>query len=159
MVAQLEQHHATEEMGVAGGGAETVHFRLDDRWLLRCSFSTRGDATLLAVELTAQLRHVWVEPPAHFTGVWTVFFASGRRSHVIHYQDGAYAGAFTSFHPNGAKAVVQTYGAAGIDGADIGYHTNGRVAYRGRHARGQRVGTWTHYDARGQVTSTERLGD
>lgn len=159
VVAQLAPYHTTEEMGLAGGGAETVHYRLDDRWLLRCSFSTRGDATLLAVGLTEQLRHVWVEPPAQFTGVWTVYFASGRRSHEIHYENGAYAGVFTSFHPTGRKAVVQTYAAGRIEGDDIGYHPSGRIAYRGRYAGGKRVGTWTHYDGRGKVTSTERLPD
>jgi len=157
VLALLKPYHATSEGGGAGGGGETILYRIDDGWILECAFSTRGDANVIGPpRLAESIRNVWVEPPKDFTGIWTTYFVNGQRSHEINYKHGAYAGAFTSFHDDGSKAVVQTYGHKGADGDDLGYHRNGKLAYRGRYEDGKQIGTWTWYDDTGKVTSTKQ---
>ncbi|HEU0035007.1 MAG TPA: hypothetical protein VFQ53_30485 [Kofleriaceae bacterium] len=156
VLALLTPYKPRMEGAGAGGGGETIVYRLDDAWALECGFSERGKLEVLGVELVESVRDVWVEPPKGFTGVWTTYHANGQRSHEIHYKQGTYDGTNTSFHADGSKAVVQTYGPQGAEGDDIGYHPNGKVAYRGTYKAGKQVGTWTWYDEAGKVTSTKQ---
>jgi uncharacterized protein len=112
-----------------------------------------GDA-LLHHALIEQMRHVWIEPPADFTGVWITYFVNGQRSHEIHYRNGQYFGTLTSFHANGAKAVVQHIGAEGAEGEETDYSPSGALNYAGRHSNGKPAGTWVSYNEDGSVRST-----
>jgi hypothetical protein len=154
----LQPYHVTREMGIGSGQSFSESYRLDDVWLLRCSFRRleSGDA-LLEHELTEQMRYVWIEPPADFTGVWTTYFVNGQRSHEIHYRNGQHFGTFTSFYSNGSKAVVQHNGAEGAEGAEgeeTGYFPSGALNYRGRYSNGEPAGTWVWYSEDGSVRST-----
>ncbi len=155
-LALLKPFKPQMEGGGAGGGGETIQYRIDDSWIVECGFSTRSDASVLAARLVPSVRGVWVEPPKKFTGVWTTYYANGQRSNEITYKDGKYDGTFTSFHQDGSKATVQTYGPNGANGDDTGYHPNGKVAYRGSYKDGKQVGVWTWYDENGKVTSTKQ---
>lgn len=155
-LALLKPYKPQTEGGGAGGGGETILYRIDDSWIIECGFSTRGDGSVLAARLVASVRGVWVEPPKGFTGVWTTYYANGQRSNEITYKDGKYDGTFTSFHQDGSKATVQSYGPNGANGDDTGYHPNGKVAYRGSYKDGKQVGVWTWYDENGKVTSTKQ---
>jgi hypothetical protein len=163
VLAAFSAYKPTPEGGAASGYMETIQYRLDPQWMAECTFKvkTRGrldkDKQLVKCELVESVAHVWVEPPKDFTGVWTVYFANGQKSHEIHYKNGKYDGDFTSFHDDGSKAVVQHYTARGIDGEEVGYFKSGKVSYRGTYRNGVRTGEWTHYDETGKVTSVEKL--
>lgn len=151
----LQPYHVTREMGSSSGQSFGESYRLDDLWLLRCSFRRleSGDA-LLQHELIERMRYEWVEPPADFTGMWITYFVNGQRSHEIQYRNGQYFGTFTSFYSNGSKAVVQHYGAEGADGEDTGYFPSGALNYKARHSKGKPTGTWVWYNEDGSVRST-----
>ena len=143
-------------MGVGSGQTSTESYRLDDAWVLSCSFVRRdGGEFVLSAELGEQLWHIWVPPPAKFTGVWTVYFVNGKRSHEIHYADGRYFGEFTAFRSDGSKLYVQHYDSTGCNGEDTGYFPSGRIMYRAFYKNGSPVGTWTHYNEDGSVRSTQ----
>jgi hypothetical protein len=151
----LQPYQVTREMGPSSGQSFSESYRLDDVWLLSCSFRRleSGDA-LLQRELIERMRYVWIEPTADFTGVWTTYFVNGQRSHEIHYRNGQYFGTFTSFHANGSKAVVQHFGTEGVDGEDTGYFPSGVLMYKARYSKGEPAGTWVWYNEDGSVRST-----
>lgn len=141
ILQMLQPYRVTTELGPASGQSFYQSYRLDDVWLLRCSFRKldSGDA-LLRHELIEQMRNVWVEPPAGFNGAWTTYFVNGQRSHELHYVQGRLFGTLTSFHSNGSKSVVQHVGAEGAEGEDIGYFPSGAVMYRGKYSKDAKVG-------------------
>lgn len=151
VLQMLQPYGVALEGGMSGGGSSSVLYRLDDVWLMQCSFGRFSES--LGCELTEQMRNVWVAPAADFTGVWTTYFVNGRRSHEIQYRNGQY-GTFTSFHSNGSKAVVQHYGAQGADGEDTGYFPSGALNYKARYSKGEPTGTWVWYNEDGSVRST-----
>jgi hypothetical protein len=151
----LRPYNVTTESGVASGQTSTENYRLDDAWVLFCSYQRSPTAeTIMEVTLRENLRHIWVAPAQTFSGVWTVYFVNGQRSHEINYADGRYFGEFTAFRSDGSKLYVQHYGPSGIDGEDTGYFPSGRVMYRAFYKKGTAVGTWTHYNEDGSVRST-----
>lgn len=152
VLQMLQPYGVAMEGGMSGGGSSSVLYRLDDVWLMQCSFGRFSES--LGCELTEQMRNVWVAPAADFTGVWTTYFVNGQRSHEIQYRNGQYFGTFTSFHSNGSKAVVQHYGAEGADGEDTGYFASGALNYKARYSMGNPTGTWVWYDEDGSVRST-----
>lgn len=142
------------EGGIADGQSHMEILRLDDRWVLRAWFHNEGDK-FRSAELYEMVKHVWVAPPADFTGTWTVYFVNGQPSHVIEYAQGKYHGTFTANYPDGSKSCVQHYGPQGADGEDTGYHRSGKVSYRGLYRAGKAVGTWRWFNEQGEVTSTQ----
>lgn len=148
---------AKAEMGVGTGATHMECYRSDDRWLAQCWFANAGDL-LREITLVERTRHIWVEPPPEFSGVWTVYFASGHQSHEIHYRRGKYFGEFTAFHPGGGKSYVQHYVDSVIDGEDTGYFPSGRISYRAFYRSGVPTGTWTWYAEDGTVRNTEEKG-
>jgi hypothetical protein len=131
-----------QESVFASGQTSTETYRLDDAWLLSCSFQRSGATqTVMEATLHERLRHIWVAPPPDFSGVWTVYFVNGQRSHEINYANGKYSGVFTSFRSDGSKSVVQHYGPRGADGEDTGYFPSGRIMYSGRYKNGSQVGS------------------
>jgi hypothetical protein len=155
VLERLKPYNVTTEMGIASGQSSSVSYRLDDVWVLACSFVRReAGETVFEATLQERLRHIWVAPAANFSGVWTVYFVDGQRSHEIHYADGKYFGDFTAFRSDGSKHFVQHYGPSGIDGEDTGYFPSGRIMYRAYYKKGTAVGTWTHYNEDGSVRAT-----
>jgi antitoxin component YwqK of YwqJK toxin-antitoxin module len=129
-------------------------YRLDHTWHLHCWFRNEGNV-LIKATLEERTRHIWIAPPADFTGTWIVYFVNGQPSHEIEYRDGKYHGKFTANHTTGAKSVVQHYGPDGADGEDTGYYPSGKVSYRAHYSKGQPIGVWTWYNEQGEVTSTK----
>jgi hypothetical protein len=151
----LQPYRVTREFGVSSGQSFNLSYRLDDVWLLSCSFRRLETSDmLLRHELIEQVRYIWIEPPADFTGVWTTYFVNGQRSHEIQYRDGQYFGTFTSFYSNGSKSVVQHHGAEGADGEDTGYFPSGALSYKARYGKDEPKGTWVWYNEDGSVRST-----
>ncbi|MCP5523807.1 MAG: hypothetical protein H7A46_21500 [Verrucomicrobiales bacterium] len=137
-----------------GGASGAVHweaFRLDDLWILECSYNPNG--RLFARRVYEMMRFVWVPPPANFSGIWTTYYVNGQRQSEIQYEGGHYCGQFIGFYTDGSKAYVQHFGVNGAEGADTGYFRSGRVAYRGQHHQGKQVGTWVWFDEDGTTNS------
>lgn len=152
----LQPYRVTRELGPSTGQSFHLSYRLDDVWLLSCSFRRfESSDMLLEHKLIEQMRYVWVAPPADFTGTWTTYFVNGQRSHEIQYRNGQYFGTFTSFHSDGSKAVVQHYAAEGVDGEDTGYFPSGALKYKARYSKGEPTGTWVWYNEDGSVRSTQ----
>jgi hypothetical protein len=156
ILERLKPFKTTTEIGMGGGKAYTESYRLDDYWVLRCVYRTEAD-TLSACELQEQMRRVWIDPPADFTGVWTTYYANGRRSHEIHYAEGKYSGTFTSFRADGSMTYVQTYDRHTIDGEELGFYPSGKVMYRSYYRKGKQIGTWTSYHEDGTVKGTREF--
>jgi len=153
----LHQFNATTGGISASGGTSTESYRLDDAWVLACSYQRRDSVeSVIEVTLYERLRNIWVAPPPEFTGVWTTYFVNGQRSHEIHYANGHYFGVFTAFRSDGSKSYVQHYNSSGADGEDTGYFPSGRISYRARYKNGSPVGTWTHYNEDGSIRATKK---
>jgi beta-lactamase regulating signal transducer with metallopeptidase domain len=136
-----------------------VDYRLDEVWVARLWLSRHvTPTTVTRAEILESTEHHWVNPPANFTGRWTTYFVNGQKSHAIDYRNGKYDGQFIAYHASGQPSVVQHYSEKyGAHGEDTGHYPSGKLAYRGRYFRGQRIGTWTHYDENGQVRASEEL--
>ena len=153
----LRPFNVTVEEGSGTGQGHTVGYRLDDAWLLRCSYRNRGhllDGTLIRSELIQRVRHVWVEPPTNFTGVWITYFANGQKAQEINYKDGRYSGEFIAYYSDGPKAYVQHYDRHAAEGPDTGFYRSGRTNYYGLYRTNKQVGTWTWYNEDGSIQST-----
>lgn len=161
-VAEREERR---EMGMAGGGAVTQSYRLDDYWMV-CLFyhgvepsDGIGVLSKAAPEPFREVRGVWIEPPPKFTGVWVTWHVNGQKAHERHYREGRLDGIASAFHDDGSKCFEQHYVAGQCHGTDTGWHPNGRKAYEGQHDHGKQVGTWRHWDENGQVESVKDYGD
>jgi len=150
----LSPYHVTEMWGGGSGGTYSQAYRLDDAWILICSFRNAGDI-LFDRKLSMDLRNVWVLPPTNFSGIWIVYFVNGQKSHQIHYDAGKYHGEFIAYNSDGTKSYVQHYDHHVAEGADTGYFTSGRTNYHGIYKRDKQVGIWTWYNEDGSVRSTE----
>ena len=89
-LALLAPYHPKSEGAGAGGGGETILYRIDDGWLLEAAFSTRGDGKVLAARLLESIRDVWIEPPKDFTGTWITYLANGEKSREMKYDKGTH---------------------------------------------------------------------
>jgi beta-lactamase regulating signal transducer with metallopeptidase domain/uncharacterized GH25 family protein len=133
-------------------------FRLDDQQIARVWFD-RQTGNYLKSELIPQVRSVWVEPPADYTGVWTTYFVNGNRRYQISYQSGKYDGPYLAYYDNGKVAVSQQYSMQICDGEDIGYYPSGEVLHLGNYAADRQVGLWTFYYPNGSVRTTQKYPD
>ena len=86
VLQMLQPYSVTMEGRISGGGSTTERYRLDDLWLLRCTYGRSSE--LFASELTEHMRSVWIEPPADFTGTWTTYYVNGWPSHESQYLNG-----------------------------------------------------------------------
>jgi MORN repeat variant len=150
----LRPYHTHREMGDASGGTGYESYRLDDLWLLQCSMNYREN-TLIQATLEEMLRHIWVEPPPKFSGLWITYYVNGQKSNEINYQNGIYFGEFIAYHDDGSKIYVQHYDQSGCDGDDTGYYPSGKVMYRAHYKNGTPVGIWTWYREEGSISSTQ----
>lgn len=141
------------EGGGGSGTFEAKQFRLDDWWMLECHF----DHVFLGCELFPRPLDIWVEPPPHFTGVWTTYSINGQKDYEIHYRDGKRNGETTSFfYEDGSRAEVTHFVNGVEDGDDTGYFHSGKISYRGVNRTNEMIGTWTWFNEDGTVKSTQQ---
>lgn len=151
---------ATEEGALGNGTGLTL--RLDDAWTVIAEITGGGvqatpvptPALIAFGPLQAASRQVWVAPPDGYTGPWVTYFASGQVASDIEYAGGTYA-RFTARYDNGQESYTQRYVGGVADGPEVGYHRDGSKAYAIQRARGENVGTWTHWYPSGQKQSEE----
>jgi hypothetical protein len=150
----LSPFKVTPQGGPGGGGSYSESYRLDDAWILICRYRNKGDV-LLERTLSPSLRHIWVAPPADYTGIWVTYYVNGQKSHEIHYDAGKYQGEFIAYNPDGSKCYVQHFDHQVAEGTDTGYFASGRTSYQGIYKAGKPVGTWTWYNEDGSKKSTK----
>ena len=158
IVELLRPFKISPEMGVGSGQSHSECYRLDDEWLLRCTFRNEGDV-LIKRGLIQSIRRVDAVRPKDFSGIWVLYFVNGNKALEISIKKGHYFGKLIGYHANGARACVQHYTEEGISGDDTGYHPSGKVAYHGQYKAGKQIGKWTWYDESGLVTSTRDFND
>ena len=155
--AQLRSSNFIMSGGTSFGAADVRRYRLDDLWLLDCVFTNTmsglTNRNLSQVELTAQLREIWIEPPTNFTGIWRTYWVNGQHSKEFAYKDGRWHGELVSFSRAGAKSVVSHAANGLVDGEETGFHPSGRIAYKGQYKAGHQVGVWIWYKEDGTVES------
>ena len=154
----LRPFNVTKGLELGSGGSHSESYHLDNEWVLTCWYKNESD-TLIERRLSQHMKHIWVEPPEHYTGKWIVYFVNGQISHEINYKDGKYFGELRANRSDGSLCVLQHSTETGANGEDIGYHPSGKVAYRGTYKDGKRIGTWTWFDEDGNVTSTQDLSE
>lgn len=142
--------------------AFSYNFRLDDLWVLRCSFtnspSGKSEPALQEARLDEDLKDVWVEVPSDFTGVWTTYWANGQPSHRIEAVNGRFEGAVTTFFPSGAKNVVAFYHNGVREGEVTEYYESGAIKSKGEFSAGRQVGKWVSFFEDGAVESETNRG-
>ena len=148
----LAPFKVTAQLGFGSGGSRSEYYRLDDAWVLVCWFRNDGNI-LLERKLESDLRHIWVAPPADFTGTWITYRVNGQKSRQIGYEAGKYHGQFIAYYPDGSKCFVQHYEHGTCEGDDTGYYPSGRINYRGAHKAGKQAGTWVWYSESGATNS------
>jgi hypothetical protein len=146
---------------VPGGGGgmgtwETYEYRLDDLWVVNCSFT---NSVLSDAQINEEMNAFRILPPANFTGDWVTYWANGQRSDVRHYQDGKQEGIGTSFFPDGvSQAVICSFRNGVEDGEETGYFKSGKIHYKGRYKAGKQIGHWVWYKEDGTVESEKDFG-
>jgi hypothetical protein len=153
---RLDPYKVTEEeMGAAGRESYQMRYVLDGYWILICKFKEDGQK-LIERTLTPQMRHVSVNPPADFTGIWTLYYVNGQRCTETHYADGHRSGTYTTYYDDGTICGVQNYNDQGvIHGDQLAFFPSGKIRIRGRWQAGQQVGTWTYYNEDGTVLTID----
>jgi hypothetical protein len=151
----LQPREGTFELKMRSGEPDTDAdwFRLDDHWVLWCTFRKKGDI-LLRLDLVKQPSDVPVSPPAGFTGLWTTYYVNGQRSQEAQYVDGKRSGTSTSFRADGTILSVQNWAEGLLDGEMLGFSPVGKVRDRYHFRAGKPAGTWTTYHEDGTVKST-----
>ncbi len=79
-VLEILGHFTNNIAGGGGSGAtETERYRLDDLWLLDCSYTGDGaNRVLTHLGFMQELRFVTVDLPAGFTGNWRTYYVNGQ---------------------------------------------------------------------------------
>lgn len=157
--AQLRASNFAVSGSTSFGSTDVKWYRLDDLWLLHCTFTnTMSGLTNRALDqiaLKEQMREIWVKPPSNFTGVWRTFWANGQPSYEFHYKDGLPEGVLTTFYPDGAKCVVSPQHNGIPAGEEMGFYSSGRIKYKGQYRAGSQVGRWIWYKEDGSVEETK----
>ncbi len=163
ILAQLEPYHPKPGFSMAGGGAYSENYQLDDLWSLRCDYAQKDDR-LFSCELSRFARRGWVDPPKRFTGAWVTYFANGQKSSEREYADGQVVGDDISFDEEGRRIMMQRHDPD--DNTHIeetGYYPSGRISrhgeYRGTNHRSYSTGTWKEYYEDGRVKSERTFED
>ncbi len=119
--ADIETKLPTGAEHLPGGGSGNVFgtgWQLDDHWALMCSFwSDRDPPTLREpCHVIEQLRIVWVDPPARYTGEWTSYYVNGQPARFGQYRDGKLDGSFVFYRHDGTVHTEQHYTADELQG-------------------------------------------
>ena len=110
--------------------------RLDAGWNMSFHFN-RTNHMLEGRNLT--IADAWVEPPAHYTGNWIVYYLNGQKSQEIHYEDGLRQGESITFRIDGSKDAVKQYVHGVADGPYVNYSVSGRTNQSGLYKAGRMV--------------------
>jgi hypothetical protein len=163
----LQQANASRPLAAVAvvrgtNGVQLRTYRLDDVWVLNCSFTNAAtgkvDPGLSSAQVEEQLNNVWVDVPANFSGPWVTYWVNGQRSNEAHYQYGKLDGISTSFNTDGSKSVVLSYHNGVLEGEETGYFPSEKIKYKGQYKAGTQVGHWVFYKADGKVESEKDFG-
>jgi hypothetical protein len=140
------------------GNSETDTCRLDDLWVIDCTFTNGVSSTNLShVELRDQMRDVWVPPPTNFTGSWTTYYVNGQPGYNISYKSGQRNGESRSFYPNGHTLLINHFLNGKAQGEETSFFPSGRTNYIGYYEDDSNVGLWTWYGEDGLVKSQRQF--
>lgn len=147
------------EFMLGDGQTHMENYRLNDDWIISCSFENKDDE-LLGCDLIANTRDIWFSPEdSNFTGTWITYYINGQKAREIEYKNGRYFGKFISYHSNGSVSYIQHYTEKGCHGPDTGYYPTGKIQYKAQYKNGKAVGVWKWFDEDGNVTSTKEHDD
>jgi hypothetical protein len=160
--AQLRSSNFAVSESTSIGSTDVKRYRLDDLWLLHCTFTnTMSGLTNRALDevmLKEQLREIWVEPATNFTGIWRTYWVNGHPSQEFHYKDGRWHGELVSFSRVGTKSAV-LHATNGVrEGECIGFHPSGHIAYKGQFKDDREVGRWIWYKEDGSIELQKDYG-
>ena len=168
-------------------GIECEDYPLDNYWALECFYQARLDADgsladrdadyhLTSREIVGDLiksgREVDHGPPAHFTGVWTLYYVNGQKVTECQYRDGKKWGRQLWYYPTSvifrlriigpqdeiSEKVYYTNGTLECDmvckGRDVvftAYQKDGSLSFRKQNDMG------TYYNRNGSVSYTRKI--
>jgi len=142
--------------------ANTKSYRVDDLWVVRCSFTNfvprKSEGALSEAKLVEQMDHVLVEPPAGFTGEWITYWVNGQMNFDSYYVNGQLDGTNTIYYSNGSIADVALCREGVLDGAATAYFPSGKIQSKGQYRNGAQVGHWVWYNEDGKVESEKDYG-
>ena len=140
----------------------TKAYRVDDLWVVRCSFTNsvpgKSEGGLSAAKLVERMDRVLVKPPADFTGDWITYWVNGQTNFDSHYLNGKLNGVNTSYYPNGAISDVASRRDGVLDGEATAYYSSGKIQSKGQYRAGAQVGRWIWYKDDGKVESEKDFG-
>ena len=143
-----------QKPGFAYMNGQIFVWRLDDSWSLKFEIG-RFEPGLRNKELVAGIREYFTQPPAHFTGVWRDYFASGVTSRERTLVDGHEEGTETFYYDDGKIRLVRTYVNGGKDYTETSYYPSGHMEQQGTYKDGHQVGAYTFYKEDGTVLSRQ----
>lgn len=139
---------------VGSSSTEMNRYRLDDLWLMECSYTGRGTNSVLThLNFIQGLRFVSVEPPLGFSGRWTTYYVNGQKFSEGVCKNGMADGEGFGFYPDGSKMVVNHSLNGMLNGEETGFYPNGHIRSKGFYKDNTQVGTWTWYNEDGTVHS------
>ena len=159
-VLDILGHYADHVEGGGGSGiTEMERYRLDDLWLLECSYTGKeaSKSVLTHVKLIEQMLNVPVNPPSGFTGTWTIYYINGQKSGTGYYKNGKPDGASMGYYSDGSKALINHSANGILSGEELGFYPSGQIKYRGLYKEGSQAGTWTWYKEDGSVQSKKEF--
>ena len=132
-VLEILGHFTNNIEGGGGSGAtEMERYRLDDLWLLECSYTGNGsDRELTHLGFIQGLRFVIVEAPTGFTGVWRTYYVNGQECGEGCYTNGIAEGEGFGFYPDGSKLIVNHVTNGVLEGEEVCFYPSGKIKYRG----------------------------
>jgi hypothetical protein len=154
--ARLRSSNVFGGESMVSGNAEIKIYRLDDLWMLMCTYTNSGstfsNSCLAQVRLREQMRNIWVDPPTNFTGFWRTYWVNGQPSHQFEYKNGLVE-ALTTYDSSGSKSVVTRFRQGKPDGMEVGFDPSGHTNYIGFFKGGVQAGTWIWYNEDGSIKS------
>lgn len=134
----------------SSGPNEYRNFRLDDQWSLTLAAGFQ-DHKMAEWRLNYDPLPISVEPPAHFTGAWTIYYLNGNKCQEMAYRDGKEAGDWTRFHLNGIRQTTVTSHPENGDYDQSDYDTEGRITRRNIRTHDDPVVVTIEYDSFGET--------
>jgi antitoxin component YwqK of YwqJK toxin-antitoxin module len=92
-----------------------------------------------------------VYPPPGYTGLWTAWYAGGRKRCECAYIDGKPDGKWTYWYDSGLKTTEIDYAKGKIHGKHTIWHPNGKKASEGEYVDDRIRGSWTYWDEQGKL--------
>ena len=137
-----------------------VEYRLDEAWLLHCSYryqgQYRGNETLYDRNLSFGPKWIPVKPLTNFTGIWIEYHINGQKCLETSFKDGVRNGDRSSYSFDGSKVIMEHLNPDTREVDWTEYYHSGSVKTNGRRdPTGRPIGVWTNYNEQdGSVLST-----